>query len=458
MKRVKKTLYRPDPPIRRAWFVTAEDDDGNYPLAGHGCNVMPCRYARSSTFPKEEGEQPLTQSAGQVFEWVWTGRWVPPGTFLRAIHLYGRWWANESCLALMSLRAWDTEEPPNREWYKSRFGGVKVDSDANVVTIGIIDDDENPNQELYRFSPSGSLLKQSELGQLTSASLFDVDGNDNVYVVGTGPNESVPEGVTCIEKYDSSFNPGWFYNRIGLGGPTGGISYTLSANCIRASGGTIVTGGHTNALQPSTGSPLKVFDDGGNLVFATNPYAGHNPFPFGVTGPGLYDRYINAVELADGIILAGGSHSYNTSIPEYAGSLFAIDTSLDAPYIAWAWGTPEVGGVADMVVSGDHIYAALTTGVAKITLEGELVWHAADFETYGSHTAIDIDNDGNIYACGPPTGTGPLGRTGVFNMIKLDNDGNLIFKMDIFSNQNDIAVNRSNQKFYTTGGEVEDYC
>ncbi|QDT26786.1 hypothetical protein Enr10x_20960 [Gimesia panareensis] len=455
MRRNKKALYEPDQQVQRAWFMTAADDDGNYPLAGHGCNVMPCRYARSSKFNKTiEDPQPLVQAGGEVFEWVFTGRWVPPGTFLKAVKAWGRWWANESALAKMSLRAWDANSPPNREWYRTRYGGVKLDSNDDVVTLGIEDGagaDPEVGTGIYRFNPDGNLLLNAPLNNLISAVGFDVDENDNVYVIGTGPGEeSVGADVTAIEKYDSSFSPGWYYNKTGIS-DSGFIQNLMNVQCVRASGGLVVTGEWYTQLNPATSNPIKVIDDSANVIAAYNPYASHNPYPNGPGGPGLYNCYVRAIDFGPGgQIIAGGSHCYSTSDPTYSGSLFSLGN--------WAVGTPENGGVTDLKVDGDHIYVAHGTGIAKYTLDGELVWHKSDWQIYGTHVAIDLDDAGNIYACGSPTVIGPLGRTGGFNMIKLDNDGNILFKFDIFSNQNDIAVNRTNQKFYTTGGEVEDYA
>lgn len=461
MNRVRdyKTHYRTDPPIRRAWFVTAEDDDGNYPLSGHGCNVMPCRFAHSVRFTKEDGPQSLTKTPGERFAWVWTGRWIPPGTYFRALHLYGRWWANENSLAKMSLRGWDDSSPANREWYRNRFGGVKLNTNNDVFTMGAKDGTVVESEtELYLFNPSGEVLQNEPLGQLISAGGFDVDENDNVYVFGTGPGEeSVGVNVTGIEKYDSSFSPGWYYNKTGVAEGIG-VYNIMGIRCVRAGGGLVVTGEWYTQLNPATSGPIKIIDDSGSLVTKMNPYAAHNPFPNGPIGPGNYDCFVQALDFAPGgLIIAGGSYCYATYDSSRAGSLFCLDPSQEDPLI-WASGTIDQGGVTDLKVDGNHIYVTHSVGVAKYTLDGQLVWHMADWQTYGTHVAIDLDDAGNIYACGTPTVLGPLGRSGGFNMIKLDNDGNILFKLDIFSSQNDIAVNRSTQKFYTTGGEVEDYA
>lgn len=454
--REKKTDYRTEPPLRRAWFVTAADNDGNYPLAGHGCNVMPCRFAHSVRTIKEDGPQPITKTPGQRFAWVWTGRWIPPGTYFRALHLYGKWWASESSLAKMSLRAWDANTLPNRDWYRTRYGGVRLDSDDNVITLGIEDGagaDPEVGTGIYRFHPSGVLLLNAPLDNLNSAGGFDVDENDNVYVFGL---DDLGLNIEAIEKYDSNFNSVWYYNKTGISG-SGYIQNLMDVQCIRASGGLVVTGEWYTQLNAATSSPIKVIDDSANVIASYNPYASHNPFPNGHIGPGLYDRYVKAIDFGpDGQIIAGGDHCFSTSDPTYTGSLFSFDSSSIPP--VWVSGTEEQGGVTALKVDGDHIYVAHSVGIAKYTLDGELVWHKSDWQIYGTHVAIDLDDAGNIYACGYPTVSGPLGRSGGFNMIKLDNDGNILFKFDIFSNQNDIAVNRSSQKFYTTGGEVEDYA
>lgn len=469
MKRNKKQLYEPTRPGQRAWFETAADDEGDYPEEGHGCNVMPCRYARKSKFSKVLGPleyvgKTLTQTGGNRFAWVYTGGWVPEGTFVKAIRVWDRWWADASCLAVMSLRKYSNAAPPIRQWFKRNFYRVRVDSNQDIYAIADNDqyklgfDDRESSEDghsIYKYSAAGEKLLSApfvRLGGREDVLLggpynFDLDSSDNLYIVGTDKNTST---LGVLEKYDSDLNQVWQYSDQGAN-PSPSVfvsSLGVNTNSVKVTDDFVYVAGDYNHLTEVSGYPIKQFNHDGDLLKDFNPYI----FESGV----IYSIDVDA----DGFIYAGGTFSDRVTDP---GNLFKIDP--DTPNssrreVVWSYELDDnfLNGITAVKVIGDHVYvASQRNGVIKLTLDGAVVWKI-DATKLANPNAIDSDDDGNIYVTGGPDGSGSLGRTGVFNTWKIDPDGNIIFKHDVFSYQYDIAVNKSTQEFYTVGEPAEDYC
>ena len=484
--RPKKTRYETDKPTERALFITAADGEGKYPLKGHGCNVMYCRFLRESKI--EEDNQvddliyDLTQSAGSDsrFALVYTGTWVPQGEIIKAHKRWGRWWGKWECRTLMSIRKFDAKR--NLHWhytipdvYRSDSDGaerdtptepldsvvlpgfvsVKVASDGNVFALHNWSDKDSTidSPRLFKFDPYGNVLASVTIDQIREGRQLDLDADDNVYVGGTWIQTS-PVGLSRfnLQKYDSDLNL---------------ISIVDDGNAPFPINHLIVKG---DRLYVGTQSQGIVAGYGYSLY--ENPtiwvYDLDLVLQRAIDMPGSTFSHVRGLAVDDaGNIYANGTFVNDIDTSTSYGHLQKFNSSGDLQWFKTI-GESTLPFYQPVHFRDDHIYvyASIDQTFRKYTLDGVEAWSVPiitwdDPDNDYSYLlpymrSIDSDADGNLYLAGTHYEVSSVKLP--LNVHKISPDGEVIWKYEIRRTQHDIALNRETGEFYTVGEVVEDDC
>lgn len=218
---------------------------------------------------------------------------------------------------------------------------------------------------------------------------FDMDQNDNLYVIGTSQG---PDSTTdyFMIKYDANGQPQWTYRH---NGPAQAEDY---GKCVIVSpDGNIYSSGAENTNTLSRASLLMKHNSSGTLIWKrvfTDPVyeaagiiidAGGNIYVAGYAGGSINNAIINKYDSSGTKIwskmLGGSALDYFTTI--------SIDSA----------GNIVVGGQYGYIENNENHFRCIT---AKYNTQGDLLWS----QTFGGYSAgasrVITDNHGNTYTAG----------------------------------------------------------
>ncbi|QDT95565.1 NHL repeat-containing protein [Gimesia aquarii] len=493
--RPKKQIYDPTPPTERATFITAKDDKGNYPLEGHGCNVMYCRYLSVNKHVKHpflldfRYIQTQTAKSDSRFALVYVGMWVPKGTIIEATKAWGRWWARIDCRTIQSIRKFDDDR--NKHWDYSLPGILRHASDFNPGELpddfdagdlqGFVSVKVGSNGDVYalhnwsmgfeaitprlvKFDPFGNELASVPVDQVREVRQLDLDADDNVYVGGTWIFTS-PMGQSRfnLQKFDSDLKL---------------IKVVTDADAPFPINHLVVKNGRVYCATESqgiiNGYPYSLYENPFVWVYDLELELQSTMKP-----PSLTFSHARGVDVDDdGNIYVNGTLATElTSNGEQTGFHFGtVQKFTPGGQFAWSLfqGENSTNNFYPIHYRQGHFYFYGPKKLYKYTTDAEFVWEVPyktwdednddgqqaffDSSAFAFHmTAIDSDADGNLFV----TGFHQHYRNQLQfrkNTQKISPQGEVLWKFESRRTQHDIAVDRATDHFYTVGLVVEDDC
>lgn len=393
------------------------------------------------------------------------------------------------------LPEWSSKIYTNHVHYFNDKPQIKLNRDGDLILIA---NSNRLNEDfiIVKYSPTGNILWQVVYDDTLGRSVvedFQLDNNDNIFIIGRCPTDSGSDGILLKYKkdgtqlwknqYNSSVNRNDGYNAMIFG--TNNNYYVTGYSAIDtlqrsqmliskidSTGNTIWNtyyGSDTTVRY--IGRSISIFNNKLRAVCRIEYEPGYPILEIDLNGSILNVRHdVSLIRPANCFYNDGNGNTYVGFGMVEGYKLVKFDTVglLDWQDSVGTNLSPGVGGDELLAITGDSLGYIYTTGryygagfmsilTVKYSPQGQRVW-IRKYESpvqsgFHAGTNITVDKYDNIYVCGYG---GSSSNTYDYTVVKYDNDGNLIgdIRYNNPSNTNDAITSFAiggNGDIYVTG-------